>query len=83
MSVLLTLSIASIDNSISVFTESNIYISLAVLAIGIIIAMIVAKDISKPITDIEAVSKKIAALDFSYVADETCSAAELEVLPKA
>lgn len=83
VNVLLTLPIASIDNSISVFTESNIYISLAVLAIGIIIAMIVSKNISKPITDIEAVSKKIAALDFSYVADENCSAAELASLAKS
>ena len=83
VNVLLTLPIASIDNSISVFTESNIYISLAVLAIGIIIAMIVSKNISKPITDIEAVSKKIAALDFFYVADENCSAAELASLAKS
>ncbi len=83
VNVLLTLPIASIDNSISVFTESNIYISLAVLSIGIIIAMIVAKNISKPITDIEAVSKKIAALDFSYVADENCSSAELASLAKS
>ncbi len=81
--VLLTLPIASIDNSISVFTESNIYISFAVLFIGIMIAMVVAKNISKPITDIEAVSKKIAALDFSYVADETSSASEITSLAKS
>ncbi len=42
-----------------------------------------SKNISKPITDIEAVSKKIAALDFSYVADENCSAAELASLAKS
>lgn len=66
--VLMTLQIAAIDNSVSVFTEANIYISIAVLIIGVLIALVVSKTISKPITNIEAVSKKIAKLDFSYFA---------------
>ena len=75
--VLMTLQIASIDNSISVFTEANIYISVAVLIIGVLIAVVVSKNISRPISDIEAVSKKIAMLDFSSSADEENSTAEL------
>lgn len=81
--VLLTLQIAAIDNSISVFTESNLYISIAVLIIGILIAVIVSKTISAPITNIEAVSKKIAELDFSYVADERDSTVELASLAQS
>lgn len=83
VNVLLTLPIDAIENSISVFTESNIYISLAVLIIGILIAFIISKNISAPITKIESVSKKIAALDFSYVADEGDSTAELASLAKS
>ena len=78
--VLMTLQIAAIDNSIAVFTESNIYISIAVLIVGVLIALVVSKTISRPITNIEAVSKKIAELDFSYFADELDSTFELASL---
>ncbi|MBQ4575314.1 MAG: HAMP domain-containing protein [Clostridia bacterium] len=78
--VLMTLQIAAIDNSIAVFTESNIYISLAVLLIGSLIALVVSKTISRPITNMEAVSKQIAKLDFSCAADEDNSTAELASL---
>lgn len=81
--VLLTLQIASIDNSVSVFTESNIYISLAVLFIGVLVALLVSKNITAPITAIEAVSKKIAVLDFSYAADENAPTAEIASLAKS
>jgi len=81
--VLLTLQIAAIDNSISVFTEANIYISLAVLLIGSLIALVVSKTISKPITNIEAVSRKIADLDFSDTADEHDSTAEIASLARS
>lgn len=81
--VLMTLQIAAIDNSIAVFTESNIYISLAVLLIGSLIALVVSKTISRPITNIEAVSKQIAKLDFSCTADEDNSTAELASLAQS
>lgn len=81
--VLLTLQIAPIDHSISVFTESNIYISLAVLMIGILIALFVSRNITAPITEIEAVSKKIAALDFSYAADERNTTYEIASLAQS
>lgn len=81
--VLMTLQIAAIDNSVSVFTEANIYISIAVLIIGVLIALVVSKTISKPITNIEAVSKKIAKLDFSYFADERDSTLELASLAQS
>lgn len=81
--VLMTLQIAAIDNSVSVFTEANIYISIAVLIIGVLIALVVSKTISKPIINIEAVSKKIAKLDFSYFADERDSTLELASLAQS
>ena len=76
----MTLQIAAIDNSIAVFTESNIYISLAVLLIGSLFALVVSKTISQPLTNIKAVSKQIAKLDFSCAADEDNSTAELASL---
>lgn len=81
--VLMTLQIAAIDNSVSVFTEANIYISVAVLIDGVLIALVVSKTISKPITNIEVVSKKIATLDFSSDADEDNSTAEIASLAKS
>ncbi len=81
--VLMTLQIAAIDNSVSVFTEANIYISVAVLIIGVLIALVVSKTISKPITNIEAVSKRIATLDFSCTADEHDSTTELASLAES
>ena len=81
--VLLTLKVDSIENSVSVFTEANIYISLAVLIVGILIAILVSKNITEPITEIEAVSQKIATLDFSYVADEDSSTVEIASLAKS
>ena len=78
--VLLTLKVESIENSVSVFTEANIYISLTVLIVGILIAALVSKNITEPITEIEAVSQKIATLDFSYVADESSSTVEIASL---
>ena len=81
--VLMTLQIAAIDNSVSVFTEANIYISIAVLLIGVLIALAVSKAISAPITDIEEVSKKIAKLDFSSNADEDSSTAEIASLARS
>jgi len=81
--VLMTLQIAAIDNSVSVFTEANIYISVAVLIIGVLIALVVSKTISRPITNIEAVSRKIAKLDFSSDADEHSSTAEIANLARS
>ena len=81
--VLMTLQIAAIDNSVSVFTEANIYISVAVLIIGVLIALVVSKTISKPITNIESVSKRIAKLDFSSDADENSSTAEIASLARS
>lgn len=78
--VLLTLQLAAVDNSISVFTESSVYISLGVLLVRILLALVMSKTISRPITDIEAASRKIAVLDFSYIANESESTYELASL---
>lgn len=81
--VLLSLRVAAIDKSISIFTESNIYISMAMLLVSVLIAFIVSKTISAPITEIEAVSKKIAKGDFSDSADENVSTVELASLARS
>jgi len=54
-----------------------------VLLIGSLIALVVSKTISKPITNIEAVSRKIADLDFSDTADEHDSTAEIASLARS
>ncbi|MBQ6843335.1 MAG: HAMP domain-containing histidine kinase [Agathobacter sp.] len=83
VNVLLTLQISAIDNSISVFTKSNVYISVVELVIGFLIAFVVSKTISAPIINIKSVSEKIAGLDFSAVADENDSTIELASLAQS
>lgn len=78
--VLMTLPMESIDNSVALFTEAGIYISAAVLVIGLVAAVLVSKNFTAPISSIEKVSKKIAKLDFSYMADENVSTKELSSL---
>ena len=76
----MTLQIAAIDNSVAMLTEVNLYISAAVLIIGVLIAQVVSRTLSGPITDMEAVSRKIAQLDFSCAANEHNSTLELASL---
>ncbi|MGN1195393.1 MAG: ATP-binding protein [Acutalibacteraceae bacterium] len=78
--VLMTLPMESIDNSVAFFTKTSAYISAVVLIIGIIAAILVSKNLAAPISTIDKVSKKIAMLDFSYVADESISTKELSSL---
>ena len=80
--VLMRLSIRSIDNSISLLTETSIYISLIVLLIGVIFSVRVSKTLSDPIYSVELVSKKITMLDFSHEADESVRIKELSSLAK-
>jgi len=80
--VLMKLSMESIDNSISLFTETSIYISLIVLVIGIVFSVRFSRTLSAPINSVETVSKKIAMLDFSAEADESVKIKELASLAK-
>lgn len=78
--VIISKPVESIDNSISLFTESNITISSYVLIIGMIVIFIIARQITNPIKKIELVSQKIATLDFSYYANENSSTKEIASL---
>lgn len=73
----IALPMESITNSIDLFTKSNILISFMVLALGSVMIIGLAKNISKPIKNIEKVSQKLANLDFSYTADESVTTIEL------
>ncbi len=78
--VTMSLQIASIDNSVSLFTQVSTMISLAVLLIGIVIAVLLSKSITAPITSVEKVAQNLSNLDFSEYADETVSSRELSNL---
>ncbi len=78
--VIISKQVKSIDESISVFTRSSIYISIIILLVGIVVIFILARQISKPIYNIEKVSKKLSDLDFSYYANEKSSIKELSSL---
>lgn len=78
--IFISLPMQSIKNSAMLFTQSSIIISSVILVIGIVIAVFLAKSISKPIKNIELVSKRLCALDFSYHADENISSTELKSL---
>ncbi|MCC8073032.1 MAG: HAMP domain-containing histidine kinase [Clostridiales bacterium] len=78
--VIMTLSVSSIDNSISMFTQISIMISVAALILGVIIAFLFSKSITSPITSVERVAKNLSNLDFSEFADETASTRELSNL---
>lgn len=81
--IYLSLPMISIQKSAMIFTQSSIIISAVVLIIGIIIVLFMAKSLSKPITEIEVVSLKLAGLDFSYHANENVSVRELSSLSKS
>ena len=70
-------SVESIDSSIQMFTGISAVIACAVLIIGLLIAYFVAKSMTRPIKNIENVSKKIAELDFEERADENVRTPEL------
>jgi len=78
--VSITLPVVSIDSSVEFFTKSNTIISLGVLLIGIIFSVFVSKSITRPIAEIEEVSKKLSQLDFSHNANENIPTKELSSL---
>ena len=71
---------ASIESSLSIFTRSSAIISMCVLVMSIIVSMILAYSITKPIEQIENVASKLSHLDFSDKIDETVKIKELASL---
>lgn len=80
INVVMFLSVSSIDNSISLFTQISTMISVLVFIIGILIAFLFSKSITSPITSIEKVTENLANLDFSQSADEKTTTKELSNL---
>lgn len=81
--ILLSSSFESIESSVMMFTKVNSFISVVILAAGIVCAFFVAKSINKPIKNIESVSKEISNLNFAQRADETVNTPELRSLAKS
>ncbi|WP_130864026.1 sensor histidine kinase [Bacilliculturomica massiliensis] len=75
--VTLTTSVQAIDDSVALFTKTNIIISLGVMALGGAGVLIFAGKLSRPIRNIEAVAQEVSELNFGTKADEQVSAAEL------
>ncbi len=81
--VLISTPVEAIENSIAMFTFSSVIISCFILVFGIIVIVIIAKGITKPIRNIELVSKKMSMLDFSLSADEDTGIVELSNLAES
>lgn len=80
INVVMSLPIASIDNSVSMFMQVSMIISAFALFIGIIISIMLSKSITSPITSVEKVAQSLSNLDFSEYADESVSSRELSNL---
>ncbi|MFI3173215.1 MAG: HAMP domain-containing sensor histidine kinase [Eubacteriales bacterium] len=78
--IVITTSVEAIDNSIQMFTISSASIAMVVLLIGIIMIIIMARSITKPIKNMELVSRKMARLDFSDAVEEEVDTLELSSL---
>lgn len=81
--VSITTAVASIENSVNVFTNASFMISVLVMFLGTILIVLVSKAVTKPIQEIELVSQKLSNLDFSYRADEDVKIIELSSLAKS
>lgn len=78
--VLLTLPVDSIENSIGFFTNSSTTISTVILLVGVVISMILARSITKPIEEMEQITSKLSELDFSAKTNENVNTKELASL---
>lgn len=76
----ITLPMESITNSIVLFTKSNLIIALFILFIGVILILGLAKEITKPIKNMEKATGKLANLEFTYFVDEKVKTQELSGL---
>lgn len=81
--VLISTPVEAIENSIAMFTFSSVVISCFILFFGIIVIVMIAREITKPIRNIELVSKKMSMLDFSLSADEDTGIIELSNLAES
>ncbi len=78
--LVMTLPVESIEDSVKVFSDSSMIISVLVLFISLIFCLIISKSITKPIKEIEGAASRFANLDFSKKVDENIDSTELHSL---
>ncbi len=78
--VLLWVMVESVESSIALFNQVSLYILAAVLVVGAAAGALLARSISRPIQEIQKVSRQVADLDFSARAEEEGSIRELSDL---
>ncbi len=77
VNVIITIHADSISDSVSVFSNASLMITLAVFVIGFIVCLLISNSITKPIRETLAVTNKLAKLDFTDSVDEKISSTEL------
>ncbi len=78
--VLLSLPVASIEDSVDVFSSSSIAITGAVLILGLLFLVWMSNGITKPLREIEVAAYRFSTLDFSSRVDENIPSTELKRL---
>lgn len=81
--VTLTTSVQAIDESVALFTKTNIIISLGIMVLGGLGLLYVARNLSKPIQNIEVVARHVSELNFDTKADENVSTTEIALLAQS
>ena len=78
--VMLWVMVASIESSIAAFNHVSAYIVGCVLLVGALASLLLSRKITRPIREIQQVSRQVAGLDFSTRADEGVPVKELRDL---
>ncbi len=80
---MLMLPMTSIESSVAVLSQSNMWIAGIAVCIGLVLAFFISKSITKPIREVEYVAERLADLDFSTKAKESSSSLEIANLAKS
>ncbi len=78
--VVLWTMVEAVEHSVQLWNQVSLYIVAMVLAAGLIVSVWMARSISKPIEQIQKVSRQMAQLDFSTKAEEQTGVQELSEL---
>ncbi len=83
ISVVMFLTVSSIENSVSVLGDVGIMITCAVLVLGLFLFILLSKSITKPIGEIQKTAQSISQLNFSAKVKEQQPSAELSSLAQS
>lgn len=78
--VKMNIAIASIESSVSFFSNSSLAIAIIMFIVGIFLSIRISRSITKPIEDIEKISYNMSNLQFDECASETSNTKELDSL---